>query len=165
MMDQVACTGWHASNRTGNDISTILSALLGLHSAPHWSGDTRTHSGLIWTLSSTATSETAASEHSSRLSLHATALLNVSWSCKANMGWGTLQDFTIDQAAGSAALVIGSIGALLTIIWQSKCHCKCNLCYLFQCERRPPPDGEQGGESEDEVGASDNETLIPPENP
>ena len=36
------------------------------------------------------------------------------------MGWGTLQDFTIDQAAGSAALVIGSIGALLTIIWQSR---------------------------------------------
>ena len=53
---------------------------------------------------------------------------------------GQLENFTIDQFAGSAALIIGSIGALLTIIWQSRCHCKCNLCYLFQCERRPPPD-------------------------
>ena len=59
---------------------------------------------------------------------------------------GQLQNFTIDQFAGSAALIIGSIGALLTIIWQSRCHCKCNLCYIFQCERKPPP---EAGASED----------------
>ena len=59
---------------------------------------------------------------------------------------GQLQDFTIDQFAGSAALIIGSVGALLTIIWQSRCHCKCNLCYIFQCERKPPP---EAGASED----------------
>ena len=55
---------------------------------------------------------------------------------------GQLQNFTIDQFAGSAALIIGSIGALLTIIWQSRCHCKCNLCYIFQCERKPPAEAE-----------------------
>ena len=86
------------------------------------------------------------------------------------MGWGTLQDFTIDQAAGSAALVIGSIGVLLTIIWQSRCHCKCNLCYIFQCERRPPPDGKEGtdgtGANGDQSEATeDDETIIPPDNP
>ena len=59
---------------------------------------------------------------------------------------GQLQNFTIDQFAGSAALIIGSVGALLTIIWQSRCHCKCNLCYIFQCERKPPP---EAGASED----------------
>ena len=61
---------------------------------------------------------------------------------------GQLQDFTIDQFAGSAALIIGSVGALLTIIWQSRCHCKCNLCYIFQCERKPPT---ETGASEDTV--------------
>ena len=85
------------------------------------------------------------------------------------MGWGTLQDFTIDQAAGSAALVIGSVGALLTIIWQSRCHCKCNLCYIFQCERRPPPEGNDAadgtGTDNGDADSEDNETIIPPDNP
>ena len=57
---------------------------------------------------------------------------------------GRLENFTIDQFAGSAALIIGSIGALLTIIWQSRCLCKCRIgfsdqCYLFDCTREPPP--------------------------
>ena len=89
------------------------------------------------------------------------------------MAMGTLQDFTIDQMAGSAALVIGSIGALLTIIWQSRCHCKCNLCYLFQCERRPPPDDierptDDAAEPADDAAepdvpaADDDEPLVPP---
>jgi hypothetical protein len=56
---------------------------------------------------------------------------------------GKLEDYTIDQMAGSAALVIGSIGALLTVIWQSRCHCRLNLCYLFQCERKPPPEADE----------------------
>ena len=59
---------------------------------------------------------------------------------------GRLQDFTIDQAAGATALVLGSIGALLAVIWRSKCHCRVNLCWLFQCERRPPV--ETGEEEE-----------------
>ena len=63
---------------------------------------------------------------------------------------GQLQNFTIDQFAGSAALIIGSVGALLTIIWQSRCHCKCNLCYIFQCERKPPT-SEDTAEAEEEA--------------
>jgi hypothetical protein len=66
---------------------------------------------------------------------------------------GQLQDFTIDQFAGSAALIIGSIGALLTIIWQSRCHCKCNLCYIFQCERKPPAESVEASEDTAEEGA------------
>jgi hypothetical protein len=51
-----------------------------------------------------------------------------------------LEDFTIDQFAGALALSLGAVGSLLLVIWQSKCHCKINLCYLFTCERKPPPD-------------------------
>ena len=80
---------------------------------------------------------------------------------------GQLENFTIDQFAGSAALIIGSIGALLTIIWQSRCHCKCNLCYLFQCERRPPPDdierpADNAVEPDDAPADDDDEPLVPP---
>ncbi len=52
---------------------------------------------------------------------------------------GRLQDFTIDQLAGSLALVLGSFGGLLMIIWKSRCK-KINCCYLLQCERQVPSD-------------------------
>ena len=57
---------------------------------------------------------------------------------------GRLQSFTIDQAAGATALVLGSVGGLLLVIWKSRCLCKCRLglsdkCYLFDCTREPPP--------------------------
>ena len=32
---------------------------------------------------------------------------------------GRLQSFTIDQAAGATALVLGSVGGLLLVIWKS----------------------------------------------
>jgi len=52
---------------------------------------------------------------------------------------------SIDQLAGAVVLIFGAIGSLLLVIWQSKCHCKMNLCYLFQCERRPPNENEMKG--------------------
>ena len=42
-------------------------------------------------------------------------------------------------------LCMGAIASLLLVVWQSKCHCKCNLCYIFQCERRPPSEDEMAG--------------------
>ena len=59
---------------------------------------------------------------------------------------GELQDFTIDQFAGSAALILGSVGGLLMIIWKSRCMCKMNCCYLFQCERQPPQEPDSDDE-------------------
>jgi len=47
--------------------------------------------------------------------------------------------------AGAFVLCMGAIASLLLVVWQSKCHCKCNLCYLFQCERRPPSEDEMTG--------------------
>ena len=58
---------------------------------------------------------------------------------------GQLQDYSVDQAAGAIVLVLGAVASLLLVIWQSKCHCKMNLCYLFQCERRPPNEEEMKG--------------------
>ena len=55
---------------------------------------------------------------------------------------GQLQNYSVDQAAGAIVLVLGAVASLLLVIWQSKCHCKVNLCYLFQCERRPPNEEE-----------------------
>ena len=58
------------------------------------------------------------------------------------MSEGQLQDYSVDQAAGAIVLVLGAVASLLLVVWQSKCHCKVNLCYIFQCERRPPNEEE-----------------------
>ncbi len=55
---------------------------------------------------------------------------------------GQLQDYSVDQLGGFVVMVAGAIGSLLLVVWQSKCHCKVNLCYIFQCERRPPNEEE-----------------------
>tara|TARA_R110000751_G_scaffold200226_1_gene305069 strand:+ start:217 stop:534 length:318 start_codon:yes stop_codon:yes gene_type:complete len=58
---------------------------------------------------------------------------------------GQLQNYSVDQAAGAVVLVLGAVASLLLVIWQSRCHCKMNLCYIFQCERRPPSEDEMDG--------------------
>ncbi len=55
---------------------------------------------------------------------------------------GQLQDYSVDQLAGAVVLVLGAVASLLLVVWQSKCHCKVNLCYIFMCERRPPSEDE-----------------------
>lgn len=73
---------------------------------------------------------------------------------------GLLQEFNINELAGATGLMLGALGGLLAVIWKSRCHCKMNLCYLCQCERKPPPDKEN-----QEVDSSDNETIIPDDKP
>ena len=70
---------------------------------------------------------------------------------------GLLQEFNINELAGATGLMLGALGGLLAVIWKSRCHCKMNLCYLCQCERKPPPDKE--------VDSSDNESIIPDDKP
>ncbi len=53
-----------------------------------------------------------------------------------------IDPMSVDQLAGAVVLILGAVGSLLLVVWQSKCHCKMNLCYLFQCERRPPNEDE-----------------------
>jgi hypothetical protein len=53
-----------------------------------------------------------------------------------------VEKMSVDQLAGAFVMIAGAIGSLLLVIWQSKCHCKMNLCYIFSCERRPPNEEE-----------------------
>lgn len=74
---------------------------------------------------------------------------------------GRLQDFTIDQLAGATALVLGSVGGLLMIIWKSRCACRMRVgcsdkCYIFDCERAPPPDDK---DSDDEGKDKDKKEI------
>ena len=78
-----------------------------------------------------------------------------------DLNGGKLQDFTIDQLAGATALVLGSIGALLMIIWKSRCSCRVRLglsdkCYIFDCSREPP---KHGGDSDDEIPIKPNKVV------
>ena len=64
------------------------------------------------------------------------------------MAFGEIQDMSVDQLAGAIVLVLGSIGSLLLVIWQSRCACKCRIglsekCYIFDCQREPPPPEEK----------------------
>ena len=95
-----------------------------------------------------------------------------------------IDKMSVDQFAGAVVLILGAIGSLLLVIWQSKCHCKVNLCYLFQCERRPPNEEEMKNltdqakklkekkeKMKDDESPSNPSTpreperLLPPENP
>ena len=54
-----------------------------------------------------------------------------------------IDKMSIDQFAGSVVLILGAIGSLLLVIWQSRCACKCRIgcsdkCYIFDCSREPP---------------------------
>lgn len=54
-----------------------------------------------------------------------------------------LEKMSIDQMAGAFVLIMGAIGSLLLVIWQSKCRCSCRIglsdkCYLFDCTREAP---------------------------
>ncbi len=79
--------------------------------------------------------------------------IKMSESSAVEVSGGELQDFTIDQLAGAFALSLGAVGTLLLVIWQSRCACRCRLgfsdkCYIFDCERTPPPD-EEGDDKKD----------------
>ena len=81
---------------------------------------------------------------------------------------GQLQDYSVDQLAGAVVLVLGAVASLLLVLWQSKCLCKVNLCYIFQCERRPPSEEEMEGLKEqreklkEKKDKNKKESLIPP---
>jgi hypothetical protein len=77
----------------------------------------------------------------------------MSESSAVEVNGGQLQDFTIDQFAGATALVLGSFGGLLMIIWKSRCACKVRLgltdnLMCFECSREPPPDDNDSDEEQ-----------------
>lgn len=82
-----------------------------------------------------------------------------------------IEPMSIDQLAGSFVLIMGAIGSLLLVVWQSRCECDLNLCYIIRCHRKPPPDekikkNKDKGQAEAEQGDPEanqggDEDLIP----
>ena len=62
---------------------------------------------------------------------------------------GQLGDYTIDQLAGSAALVLGSLGGLLLICFKSRCTQISVLWGCYKCTRvvGDDSDGEEQGDT------------------
>jgi hypothetical protein len=76
-----------------------------------------------------------------------------------------IQRFSVDQLAGSLALVLGAVGGLLAVIFKSRCFCRFRIglgdkCYLCACERKPPPD-PPAEEEEKEEKEEEEETVLP----
>ena len=60
----------------------------------------------------------------------------------------SVEPMSIDQLAGSFVLIMGAIGSLLLVIWQSRCLCRCRIgcsdnCYIFDCAREPPKEDKE----------------------
>ena len=63
---------------------------------------------------------------------------------------GQLADFSLDQMAGACALVLGSLGGLMLVLFKSNCL-KIKCCFgLVQCTRRPPSIDDEDAQPEPE---------------
>ena len=94
------------------------------------------------------------------------------------MSFGNMDDYSLSDLAGSGAIILASIGGLLTIILSSRCYIKCRLgftdtCNICMCERKPPPDPEDPDDPKkkknDKTPAPDmtrpTQSLDPPQGP
>ena len=87
-----------------------------------------------------------------------------------------MEDFTISDLAQAVVLGLGAISALLLVLWQSRCLCRCRLgvsdqCYIFDCTREPPPlipedppekDKKDKNKDKDKDKDKETEPIIPP---
>ena len=81
-----------------------------------------------------------------------------------------IEPMSIDQLAGSFVLIMGAIGSLLLVVWQSRCECDLNLCYIIRCHRKPPPDEkikkkDKDGKDLKDPEKEEEEKIIPPNQP
>jgi hypothetical protein len=68
-----------------------------------------------------------------------------------------VDSMSIDQLAGAIVLVLGAVGSLLLVVWQSRCACRCRIgcsdkCYIFDCSREPPPEEPKKDEEKKALG-------------
>lgn len=80
-----------------------------------------------------------------------------------------IEKMSIDQFAGSVVLILGAVGSLLLVVWQSRCGIHCRLgcsdkCYLCDCKRDPPPVEEKKDEEKPEEIVEEEEEAIIPQN-
>lgn len=77
---------------------------------------------------------------------------------------------SIDQLAGAVVLVLGAVGSLLLVIWQSRCACRCRIgcsdsCYIFDCSREPPPVDSENNDENNDNNNNDEDEENPNQNP
>ena len=81
-----------------------------------------------------------------------------------------IEKMSIDQFAGSVVLILGAVGSLLLVVWQSRCGIHCRLgcsdnCYLCDCKRDPPPlkekKDEENPKDKDKEEEEEEEELVP----
>ena len=78
---------------------------------------------------------------------------------------GKLADFTIDQGAGSLALVLGSIGGLCLILFKSRCE-TISICYgLWSCTRKVQEEDKNDEDKVSVVKPTDKVSVVKPANP
>jgi hypothetical protein len=71
---------------------------------------------------------------------------------------GQLADFSIDQLAGALALVLGSCGGLLLIVFKSRCT-QISFCWgLWSCMRQVP---EEDSDDEQQAAGAAAENVQP----
>ena len=76
---------------------------------------------------------------------------------------GELGNFTIDQMAGSLALLLGSIGGLCLILFKSRCT-QISICWgLWSCNRQVLD--EEEGDKKKEDDKKKDETILPTPTP
>ena len=73
-----------------------------------------------------------------------------------------IEKMSIDQFAGSIVLILGAVGSLLLVVWQSRCGIHCRLgcsdkCYLCDCKRDPPPLKEDKKKEKEDKNSEDKE--------
>lgn len=81
---------------------------------------------------------------------------------------GKLDDYSLDQVAGSAALIISSIGGLLLICFKSRCTNVRLLWGCYDCQRSVPDETEDNKKEKDNKKKDTNIINGPepePENP
>jgi hypothetical protein len=77
---------------------------------------------------------------------------------------GKLADFTIDQGAGSLALVLGSIGGLCLILFKSRCE-TITICWgLWSCNRKVMTE-EELEKAEKDKKEAEKVSLVKPTTP
>lgn len=81
-----------------------------------------------------------------------------------------IDKMSVDQFAGAVVLILGAIGSLLLVIWQSRCACRCRIgcsdkCYIFDCTREPPPQNKEEKKEEkkkeEEQQQQEDEEILP----
>ena len=75
---------------------------------------------------------------------------------------GELGDFTIDQLAGSLALVLGSVGGLCLILFKSRCENITLCCGLWSCSRKVQEENTDDVEKVSVVKPADQVSVVKP---